>query len=516
MAEDEIASAEEDVFYEYAVPSEIGQDRTDSGSKISNLTTDPPREPSSSETPPRLTGEGAQSTLTSITDHPSSALRTDVVSIVRRAITIHIPRAISDGKVELDAETVRTLISRLLVAAIYIAGFALVVFSIPILMAEDEIVSMEEDVFYEYTIPSDIGPDGLDSASNISNLTTDLPRELSSEVPSQITGEGAQSTLTSIINYLNSTLGIDLVSIARIFFDIIVIVIATYLAAKMVKRAITIHLPKVIATGKTGLDAETEMTFRTLISRLLVAAIYIVGFLLVISRIPTLNSLAVTLLAGAGVAGLAIGFAAQDSLSNVISGIFLAVFHPFRVGDYIDFSGEYGQIEDLTLRHTTIRTWDGRRIFVPNSIMGNQPIINWSITDPVITWRINVGIAYTADIDKARDIMLEVAKRHPLVLKNHEITVRVTELGDFAVNMRLGVDVPNRDVAWTTGCEIMESIKKRFDKEGIEIPYPYRNLIIQNPLRSSPSPEGQDPLAQEFQEMRADQEFLADQEDQAS
>ncbi len=376
-----------------------------------------------------------------------------------------------------------------------------------VVMEEDEIISVEEDIFYEYTVPSEIGPDGLDSASNISNLTTGLPQELSSEVPSQLTGEGAQSTLTSIIEYLNSALGIDLLSIARIFFEIVVIILATYLASKMVKRAITIHLPKIVSGGKAGLDAETELTFRTLISRLLVAAIYIAGFLLVISRIPTLNTLAVTLLAGAGVAGLAIGFAAQDSLSNVITGIFLAVFHPFRVGDFIDFNGEYGQIEDLTLRHTTIKTWDGRRIFVPNSIMGNQPIVNWSITDPVITYPVTVGIAYGADIDKAREIMLEVAKRHPLVLKNHDITVRVTELGDFAVNLRLGIDVPNRDVAWTTACEIREAIKKRFDKEGIEIPYPYRNLIIQNP-HGSPSPEDR---AQEFQEMRADKEFLEDQ-----
>ncbi len=112
--------------------------------------------------------------------------------------------------------------------------------------------------------------------------------------------------------------------------------------------------------------------------------------------------------------------------------------------------------------------------------------------------------------------MLDVAKRHPLVLKNHEITVRVTELGDFAVNLRLGLDVPNRDVAYTTACDIREAVKKRFDKEGIEIPYPYRNLIIQNPIRSSPSPKDQRPLAQEFQERRADQGLLEDKEDQAS
>ncbi len=380
------------------------------------------------------------------------------------------------------------------------------------MMEEVEIVSVEEDVFYEYTVPSDIGPDGLDLSSNISNITTDLPRELSSEVPTQLTGEGAPSTLTSIIEYLNSALGIDLISILGTISRIIFILVVTYFAAKMARRAVNVHLPKIVGGGKVGIDSETEMTFRTLISRLLVVAIYIFGVIMVIYQIPPLNRLAVTLLAGAGVAGLAIGFAAQDSLSNVISGIFLAVFHPFRVGDYIDFNGEYGQIEDLTLRHTTIKIWDGRRVFVPNSIMGNQPIINWSITDPVITWRIDVGIAYTADIERARGIMLEAAKRHPLVLKNHDITVRVTELGDFAVNMRLAVDVPNRDVAYTTACDIREAIKKRFDKEGIEIPYPYRNLIIQDPIGPSSGQKDVELLAEEAQEMRKDHAAQEDQE----
>ncbi len=381
------------------------------------------------------------------------------------------------------------------------------------MMEEDEIVSVEEDVFYEYTVPSDIGPDGLDSASNVSNLTTVLPKELSSEVPTQLTGEGAQSTLASIIDYLNSALGIDLIFITLVFVKIILIILLTYLAAKVARRIINVHLPRIIEGGKVGIDIETEKTLRVLVSRLLVVLIYIVGAVLVISEIPTLSRLAVTLL-GASVAGIAIiGLAAQDSLSNVVSGIFLAVFHPFRVGDYIDFNGEYGQIEDLTLRHTTIKTWDGRRIFVPNGIMSNQSIVNWSITDPSITWPVTVGIAYTADIDKAREIMLEVAKRHPLVLKNHEISVRVTELADFSVNLRLGFDVPSRDVAWTTGCEIREAIKKRFDKEGIEIPYPYRNLIIQNPTGSTASPEDQDLLDQKYQEMRTNRDLMEGQED---
>ena len=369
-------------------------------------------------------------------------------------------------------------------------------------MADDEIVSWgADDVFREYTVPSDIRQDGLDPVSNISNLSTDLSEELSYRLPHQLTGEGVQSTLISVVDRLNIALGMDIGSMARISLEVFIIAVATYIAAKMVKRLIAIRLPKFLSNGRGGLDEETEKTFRVLIARLLVVAIYVAGFLVILSRIPTLNSLTITLLAGAGVAGLAIGFAAQDSLSNIISGIFLAVFHPFRVGDLIDFNGEYGQVEDLTLRHTTVKTWDGRRIFVPNSFMGGQSIINWSITDPIISWWVDVGIGYSADIDRAREIMIEAAKRHPLVLKDREITVRVTELGDFAVNLRLLVEVPKRDVAYTTGCEIREEIKNRFGEEGIEIPYPYRNLIIHGPAGSAQVPEDQDPSPQGIRDL---------------
>jgi small conductance mechanosensitive channel len=172
-------------------------------------------------------------------------------------------------------------------------------------MKADENISVEEDIFYEYTFPSDVGPNGLDSASNISNLTKGLPlpQERSSEVPSQLKGEGAQSTLISIIDHLNSALGIDAVSIAADFVRIILIILLTYLAAKIVRRAVTIHLHKVIAT---------------VISRLLVAVIYIAGFLLAISQIPILSRLLVTLLAGVGVTGIVLGLAAQSTISNIV------------------------------------------------------------------------------------------------------------------------------------------------------------------------------------------------------
>ena len=223
---------------------------------------------------------------------------------------------------------------------------------------------------------------------------------------------------------------------------------------------------------------EFDETTHAMTRRLIVAAIYTIGILMTILLIPSLNRIAIAMLAGAGVATLAIGFAAKDSLSNIISGIFLAVFKAIRIGDYVDFKGEYGHIEDITLRHTIICTSDERRIIVPNLLMGADSIVNWSINDPETVWPVNFGIGYCSDIDKARSIIIEETKRHPNVLKDKEINVRLTELGDFAVNLRLTFYVPNRGVSFETGCDIREAVKKRFDAEGIEIPYPYQNVII--------------------------------------
>ena len=351
-------------------------------------------------------------------------------------------------------------------------------------MDEDLTPFREEDIFYQYTMPSPPAPGEVDPA----NVTFDFMEEAVPDLPSHLVGYEAQPIMESIIDHLAITFGIDIVSIGSTILKMVLILIATYIAARIVTRAFRFKLPEMVGGKKTGVDTEMELTFRLLVSRLLVATIYIIGFILFIIQIPGLSNVAVTLLAGAGIAALAIGFAAQDSLSNVISGIFLALFHPFRVGDKIDFKGDYGYIEDLTLRHTTIQTWDGRRIFVPNSIISNQEIVNWTIIDPIIVWTVDVRIAFDADLDKAREIMLEAAMRHPLVLKDREIVVRMTDLTEFAVNLRLLFEIPNRGVAFSTHCEIREAIKRRFDKEGIEIPYPYRNLMIHGPEGSKICP----------------------------
>ena len=301
-------------------------------------------------------------------------------------------------------------------------------------------------------------------------------------IPAELIGESSKTEPASVVEYfsveyLERALGSNLWEILTTGVSILIILIATIIIARMADRLLIKHIPRIFEASK--MDKEFDQTSHALTRRLIVAAIYIIGILMIILQIPALNRVAIAMLAGAGVAGIAIGFAAQDSLSNIISGILLAVFKPIRIGDYVNFKGEYGHIEDLTLRHTIICTWDLRRIIVPNSLISSDYIVNWSIGSPETIWPVDFGIAYTSDIDKARNIIIEETKRHPQVMKDEEINVRLTELGDFAVNLRLTFHVPSRGDAFDTGCDIREAVKKRFDAEGIEIPYPYQNIVIQ-------------------------------------
>ena len=309
-------------------------------------------------------------------------------------------------------------------------------------------------------------------------------------IPAELIGESSKTEPASVmeyfsVEYLERALGSNLWEILTTVISILIILIATIIIARMADRLLKKHIPHIFEASK--MDKEFDQTSHALTRRLIVAAIYIIGILMIILQIPALNRVAVAMLAGAGVAGIAIGFAAQDSLSNIISGILLVVFKPIRIGDYVDFKGEYGHIEDLTLRHTIICTWDLRRIIVPNSLISGDYIVNWSIGSPEAIWPVDFGIAYTSDIDKARNIIIEETKQHPQVMKDDEINVRLTELGDFAVNLRLTFHVPSRGDAFDTGCDIREAVKKRFDAEGIEIPYPYQNIVLQRDAAQHPS-----------------------------
>ncbi|MCK4733251.1 MAG: mechanosensitive ion channel family protein, partial [Methanophagales archaeon] len=246
-----------------------------------------------------------------------------------------------------------------------------------------------------------------------------------------------------------------------------------------INRALAVYFK--FATGKLKVDETTYSVVR----RIITVIIYLIGAIVVISLIPGLPDLVLGMAVSAGIAAIVIAFAAQRALSNVFSGISIAIFRPFRVGDVVEMGDEYGTIEDITLRHTVIKTWQNKRQIIPNSRISEETIINWTIGDLTVLWKVDFGISYDSDIDLARSIILDEINKHPDVMheNDREAKVRVTELGDFAVNLRALFWVADRPTAWGTGAEIRESVKKRFDREGVEIPFPYRTLVYKKDMK---------------------------------
>ena len=290
------------------------------------------------------------------------------------------------------------------------------------------------------------------------------PQFLADQIQNRVDlAAGKHIDLVSLQLLANTVDDIDIISILVNFIIIIIIILFTRSAVRFVDRMLVNYIPKVVNKVEVKMDETMQLMIRRLVS----ATIYLMGLMLVILQIPQLHSLATALLAGAGIAGLAIGYASKDSLSNFTSGIFIAIFQPFRVGDFVDFRADYGQVEDLTLRHTVIRTSDNRRIIVPNSIMSTEPIINWSIREPEIVWMVDFDLEKAGDIDRARKIIIDKARSNPMVLKDRPIDVLLISSRYSELTLRLEVTIPGRNMAKVISSEIREAVKKEFEVQGI-------------------------------------------------
>jgi small-conductance mechanosensitive channel len=149
----------------------------------------------------------------------------------------------------------------------------------------------------------------------------------------------------------------------------------------------------------TGMDT-TNLRF---LRYVVVLGIYFVGLLLGIMAFPSLRGVAQTALGGAGIVAVIAGFAAQEALSNVVSGLFIIAFKPFKVGDIIELEDtKEGTVVDITLRHTVIRGYDNRMIVIPNSIINKEKLVNSDLGDPRCCERVEIGISYDSDIDLAK------------------------------------------------------------------------------------------------------------------
>ncbi|WP_458206299.1 mechanosensitive ion channel family protein [Haladaptatus sp. NG-SE-30] len=181
----------------------------------------------------------------------------------------------------------------------------------------------------------------------------------------------------------------------------------------------------------------------------------------------------------AAAATLAIGFALQDILANFVAGVFIFTDKPFKIGDWIEWDdGTYsGIVEDIDLRVTRVRTFDNELLTVANSVLTDGVIKN-PVAHDTLRIQFLFGIGYDDDIEQATDILIEEAENHPEILDDPGPSVRLTELGDSAVGLksRFWIDDPRRGDFVKTRGEYVKAVKERFDAEGIDMPYPHRQL----------------------------------------
>lgn len=269
------------------------------------------------------------------------------------------------------------------------------------------------------------------------------------------------------------------------YFTIAAIILVAFISVRIIHVLLKRSLER---SYENFNEVKTNFTFINNSSRFIVITL---ALLLIIYTIPPLKAIGLGLLSGAGIFAAILGLASQQAFANIISGVFIVISKPFRVGDIIaidDGQVAKGTVEDITLRHTVINNFENRKVIIPNSVISSRIIVNSSINESKTCMHVHFGIAYSADINKAIKLVQQLARKHPHFVDNRteeeladgqqDVIVRVLNLGEYAVEMRAYVWAPSSNEGFALKCDLLKSIKETFDKEGIEIPFPYRNIIM--------------------------------------
>ena len=262
--------------------------------------------------------------------------------------------------------------------------------------------------------------------------------------------------------------------IAKPFYAVLIILVATPVKDFML-LLINYYHQNVAAKTTTKVD---NIVF-DLLNRLIGIIVYITA------GIMALDFLGVNIMpfiASAGVIGIAVGFAAKDTLSNLISGVLLIVDRPFEIGDRIELwqappgSASWGDVIEIGLRGTKVKTTDNIIVIIPNNTIMTRDIINYTANDSIIRVRVNIGVAYDTDIEKAKKLITDVAASAEWILTSPAPRVVVRNFGESAIDLQLRVWIADARRRMDTISHITDHVKTAFSKNGVEIPYPKREI----------------------------------------
>ncbi len=219
--------------------------------------------------------------------------------------------------------------------------------------------------------------------------------------------------------------------------------------------------------------AKTEETLKKFLHSMFNIFLYTILFIIIIS---TLGIETASLVAVLGAASLAIGFALQGSLSNFAGGVLIILFKPFKIGDYVEAGGVSGTVTEIQIFATLLDTVDNKRVIIPNGKMSNETLINYSKNG---TRRVDIvfGVGYNDDLEKAKEVLTEVAKAQDKVLQDKGIFVEIVEYANSSVNIvyRVWCNTPDY---WDVYFQSMKAAKTEFDKANISIPYPQMDVHV--------------------------------------
>jgi len=263
-----------------------------------------------------------------------------------------------------------------------------------------------------------------------------------------------QITLT--LKTLLATYGLQIIA------AILILVIGRYIAIllrKLIHRLLTKS-----NVEETLVSFVASMSYVAMMVFIVIAAMARLG-------IPTTSFVAVV-----GAAGLAIGLAMQGSLANFAAGVLMIIFKPFKVGDLIEAAGATGVVEQIGIFTTIIKTPDNKEIIVPNAKITGDNIVNYTAKD---TRRVDIvaGVSYGDDLDKVRTVLEQILSEDERILKDPAPMIAVMELADSSVNFTVRSWVKTENY-WNVFFATQEKIKKRFDDEGISIPFPQQDIHL--------------------------------------
>ncbi len=239
-----------------------------------------------------------------------------------------------------------------------------------------------------------------------------------------------------------------------------------FIIGKWVIKAIMKYLEKWM---QDNLDPSLFSFVRSVVK----AVLYI---LLIITAASTLGIQMTSFVAILGAAGLAVGLALQGSLANFAGGVLILTFRPFNVGDFIEVDGVKGKVDSIQILYTKLATKDNKQVVIPNGNISNSNVINYSAKD---TRRVDLvfGVGYEADIMRVKEILTGIVNKHELILDDPAPLIRVGEHAGSSVNFNTFVWTESQNY-WDVYYDIMETVKKRFDEENINIPYPQMDVHL--------------------------------------